>query len=201
MKKILALALAVMMVLSMAACTNNDNNGTTTAETTEAQGHNPSSALEVLESIWAAYAEDEKFPVIGGSIDPETGNAANMEGPGSYDMAQAENLSNNLLIPAEELDNVDEAATMIHMMNANTFTCGVVHLKDGANAEAFAEAMQAAIQGNQWMCGFPDKLMIGTMGNYVLVAFGVNDAMDPFQEHLGTVYSGIQIAYDEAIAG
>lgn len=200
MKKILALALAAMMVLSMAACTNNDN-GTTTAGTTEAQGHNPGSSLEILENVWAAYAENEKFAVIGGSIDPETGNAANMEGPGSYDMAQAENLTYNLLIPADQLANVDEAATMVHMMNANTFTCGVVHLKEGTSVDAFVEAMRTAIQGNQWMCGFPDKLVIGTIGNYVLVAFGVNDAMDPFQEHLGTVYTGIQIAYDEAIAG
>jgi len=200
MKKILSLVLAVMMVLSMAACTNNDN-GTTTAGTTEAQGHNPGSSLEILENVWAAYAEDEKFAVIGGSIDPETGNAANMEGPGNYDMAQAENLTYNLLIPADQLANVDEAATMIHMMNANTFTGGVVHLTDGADVEAFVDALRTAIQGNQWMCGFPDKLVIGTIGNYVLVAFGLNDAMDPFQEHLGTVYSGIQIAYDEVIGG
>ena len=199
MKKILALALAAVMVLSMAACTNNDGNGTT-AGTTAAQ-HNVTNALEILENVWAAYAEEEKFAVIGGSIDPETGNAANMEGPGSYDMAQAENLTYNLLIPAEELANVDEAATMIHMMNANTFTCGVVHLTESANVETFVDTLRNAIQNNQWMCGFPDKLVIGTMGSYVLVAYGVNDAMDPFQEHLGTVYSNIQIAYDEVIGG
>lgn len=88
---------------------------------------------------------------------------------------------------------------MIHMMNANTFTCGVFKLT-GTTAADFGAVMHDAVQNNQWMCGFPDKMLIGSFGDgYVLVAFGVNDAMTPFETHLAAAYPGMQTLYSEAI--
>ena len=199
MKKILALLLAAVMVLSMAACANNNDNETTEAtEGSEApEVVAPASALEVLETVWALYGEDEKFAVIGGNMESPVDGA-----PGNYDMAYAENLTYNLLIPADQLASVDEAATMIHMMNANTFTGGVVHLVEDTDVAAFASTLRDAVQGNQWMCGFPETLVIAAIGGeYVLVAFGLNDAMSPFQTHLATAYPDAEILYNEAIAG
>ena len=193
MKKILALLLAAVMVLSMAACGNNANTDETQAtEATETAA----SALEILETIWAKYGEDEKFAIIGGNMESAVDGA-----PGNYDMAYAENLTYNLLVPADQLASVDQAATMIHMMNANTFTCGVVHLTEGTDVAAFANTMRDAVQGNQWMCGFPETLVIATIGNYVLVAFGVNDAMTPFQTHFAEAYPNANVLFNEAIAG
>ena len=197
MKKILALTLVLVMALSMAACSSAGNNGTTTAATTtEAKVNAPASALEVLENIWALYGDSEKFSVIGGNMEANI-----MDKPGNYDMAYAENLSWNLLIPEAEVANVDEAASMIHMMNANTFTSGVVHLKDGVDVKTFAETMKTAIMGNQWMCGFPERMVIADMGgSYVLIAFGVNDAMTPFCNKLATAYPDATTLFDEPIA-
>lgn len=154
----------------------------------------PASALEILETIWADYGDDEKFAVIGGSM------AAPVDGaPGAYDISD-ENITYNLLIPAEQLANVTEAASMIHMMNANSFTGAVYKLAGGVKAADFASAMQAAIQGNQWMCGFPDQLLISAFGDtYVLVAFGINDAMNPFIEHFNAVYPGFETIVNETI--
>ncbi len=198
MKKIFALVLAVTMVLSMAACAPAANDGTTTAGTTEAQG--PVTALEVLEAVWNQYADEDKFAVVGGSVDPDSGEAVSMEGPGDYNMAQAEDLSYSLLIPAEQLASVDEAATMVHMMNANTFTGGVVHLAADTDMAAFASAVRDSIQGNQWMCGFPERMVIASLGNnYVLIAYGVGDAMNPFCEKLAAAYESASMLYDEAI--
>jgi len=206
MKKIIAFLLAAIMVLSMAACGNtagnivgNDasNEDGTPAETEAPAVNVPGSALEVLENIWAAYGDEEKFPIIGGNMEAPVDGA-----PGNYDMAYAENLTWNLLVPADQLANVDQAATMIHMMNANTFTCGVVHMAAGADAAAFAAAMREAVQGNQWMCGFPETLVIAVIGGeYVLVAFGVNDAMNPFQTHLAEAYADAEVLYNEPVAG
>ena len=191
MKKILSVVLALTMALSLAACGGNAEEETTGVPAQEM----PGSALEVLETIWADYAEDEKFAVIGGSMAAPVDNA-----PGSYDIAD-ENITYSLLIPAEQLANVTEAASMIHMMNANTFTGAVYKLADGVKAADFGAAMQSAIQGNQWMCGFPDKLLISAFGDtYVLVAFGVNDAMNPFVQHFNAVYPGFETLVDEAIA-
>ena len=191
MKKLFALLLAVAMVLSLAACAN-------TAEKKEENNENanvPASALEVLENIWADYSDDEKFAVIGGNMESPVDGA-----PGNYDMAYAENMPYNLLIPADQLTNITEAASMIHMMNANNFTSGVFHLAEGVAAADFAATMQSAVQNNQWICGFPETLVIAVIGGeYVLVSFGVNDAMDPFQTHLSAAYPDAEILYNEAI--
>jgi len=187
MKKLVSLVLALTMVFAMTACGNS-------AQETPAQ-EMPASALEVLETIWAKYADEEKFPVIGGSM------AAPVDGaPGSYDIAD-ENITYNLLIPAGQLGNVTEAASMIHMMNPNTFTGAVYKLADGVKAADFGNAMKEAILNNQWMCGFPDKLLVSAFGDtYVLVAFGVNDAMTPFTQHFTAAYPGFETLVDESIA-
>ena len=219
MKKIISLVLAGVMVLSLAACGEKNPTETNAPETTapietnapettapiettapEAETNAPSAstgALAVLENIWNQYGEGEKFAVIGGNMESPVDGA-----PGNYDMAYAENLTWNLLIPETEIANVAEAATMIHMMNANTFTSGVVRLVEGADAAAFAQVMRDAIQGNQWMCGFPETLTVAVVdGEYVLIAFGVNDAMTPFKAHFHQAYADAEILFDEAIAG
>ena len=202
MKKIISLVLAGVMALSLAACGTSKPAETTAPETTapEAETQAPAAStgsLTVLENIWNLYGEDEKFAVIGGNIEAPVDGA-----PGNYDMAYAENLTYNLLVPEDQLANIDEAATMIHMMNANTFTCGVVHLTEGADAAAFAQVMRDAIQGNQWMCGFPETLTVAVVdGAYVLIAFGVNDAMNPFMTHFAEAYAEAEILFNEAVAG
>ena len=197
------------MALSLVAC-GNEKPAETTApvETTIAtENENPvettapaaasTGALAVLENIWAKYGEEEKFFVIGGNMESPVDGA-----PGNYDMAYAENLTYNLLVPAESLASIDEAATMIHAMNANTFTCGVVHLTEGTDAAAFAQVMRDAIQGNMWMCGFPETLTVAVIeGEYVLIAFGVNDAMNPFMTHFGEAYAEAEVLFNEAVEG
>ena len=196
MKKIISLILAGVMMLSLAAC-GTEKPAETNAPETTAPAVTVESSLAVLEDIWALYGDDEKFAVIGGNMEAPVDGA-----PGNYDMAYAENLSWNLLVPADQLANIDQAATMIHMMNANTFTCGVVHLVEGADAAAFAQVMRDAIQNNQWMCGFPETLTVAVIGGeYVLIAFGVNDAMNPFMNHFGEAFAGAEVLFNEAIAG
>ena len=196
MKKIISLILAGVMVLGLAAC-GTEKPAETNAPETTAPAVTVESSLAVLEDIWALYGDDEKFAVIGGNMESPVDGA-----PGNYDMAYAENLTWNLLVPEDQLASIDDAATMIHMMNANTFTCGVVHLVEGTDAAAFAQVMRDAIQGNQWMCGFPETLTVAVIGGeYVLIAFGVNDAMNPFMNHFGEAFAGAEVLFNEAIAG
>ena len=190
MKKLLSALLALTMLLTMTAC-----GGKKAEETTAPAVEAPASALEILENVWAKYGDDEKFAVIGGDM----ANPVS-DGPGSYDLAD-ENISYTLLIPADQLNNVTEAASMIHMMNANTFTCGVYRLAEGVAAADFAAAMEDAVMNNQWMCGFPETLVIKSIADtYVLVAFGVNDAIDPFLTHLSESYPEAAELVKEAIA-
>ena len=190
MKKFTAAALVLVLVLAMFAGCGK----TQPAETVPAQ-ELPGSALEILETVWNSYSDDEKFAVIGGNIEANI-----MDGPGNYDLAYAENMTWNLLVPEAQIANITEAASMIHMMNANTFTCGVFKLADGVTAADFGAAMKDAVMNNQWMCGFPETLLIRNFGDtYVLVAFGINDAMTPFEQHLSAAYPGMETIASEPI--
>lgn len=192
MKKMIAMLLAVMLVASMAACGNAGND---TPTTTEAKVEVPASALEILNNVWAGYGDDEKFPVFGGNQNEN----ANMEGPGAFDVTDTDGLTSLLLVPADQIANIDGAASMVHMMNSNTFTCGVYHVT--GDAKAFAEAMKNAVMNNQWMCGMPEKLVVSSIGGeYVLVAFGLGDAMNPFLTKLAAAYPAAQELYSEDLA-
>ena len=188
MKKMTAIALVLAMVLTMfAGCGKTEP-----AETVPAQ-EMPASALEILENVWAKYDDSEKFSIVGGNIEANI-----MDAPGNYDLTYAENMTWNLLVPADQIENISEAASMIHMMNANTFTCGVFRISNISAAD-FGAAMKDAVLNNQWMCGFPEQLLIASVGEYVVVAFGHGDAINPFKTHLTEAYPMAQILVEEAI--
>lgn len=198
MKKIIALLLALTMLVAFAGCNNTNapetTEGTkpvetTTAPTTEAAPV-AASALEILETVWAQFGEDEKFFAMGGDFDAIVDGA-----PGK--VTNTDFMSSNLIVPAEQVAGITDAAALTHGMNANTFTGAAYAVAD---AQAFATAMQTAIQGNQWMCGFPEKLLIAEVGGYVVVVFGHGDAVTPFQTKLTAAYPTTNILVDEAIA-
>ena len=64
MKKMTALALALAMVLTLFA-----GSGKTAPQETVPAEPMPASALEILETVWGTYADDEKFSIIGGNIE------------------------------------------------------------------------------------------------------------------------------------
>ena len=198
MKKMISLLLVFVMALSvLAGCAGNGDTTNETTEPADAVVEAPASALEVLENIWALYGDDEKFPVMGGN--PEGGA---MDGPAVWDNEYLVNLSYSLQIPEAEMEKVADAASMIHMMNTNTFTGAVLHLNEGEDAAAFAANAKDSIMAAQWMCGFPEKLVIADLGgNYLLIAYGVNDAMGPFEAKLAEDYPSVNTLYSEVIAG
>ena len=173
MKKMITLALAVIMVLALVACGGGSDKG-------GAAGFGADSATAVLENVWAQYGDDEKFAIMGGDYDNNV-----MDAPAKFAHDNAEYMDGMLAIPAEATAMVDDAASMMHMMNANTFTAGAFHLTDAANEEAFAAAVTESVMNRQWMCGFPEKLVIISDGNgYVVTAFGHGDAINPFTAKL-----------------
>lgn len=189
MKKLIAMLLVLTMAMGLAAC------GTSGTED-KGNVNVPASALEILEKTWGAVAEDSKFYVMGGDMNNMVENA-----PGTFD-PKDEGITGTLLVPAEQAANVDQAASLMHGMLANNFTCGVFHMAQGADAAAFAEAMHTAISTNPWMCGMPEKMLIAVVGGeYVLAAFGINDAMTPFETAFNAVYADADVKCSEAITG
>ena len=184
MKKFLAMMLALLMVLSLAACGGNkDAAGDQPAEIT--------GTLSLLETVWNDFGEDEKFAVIGGG--PEQENMVD-DAPGAYDLTDRSLAEINLVLP--ESAQVDEAASLIHMMNANTFTAAAYHAT--GDTKALAAELRDAVQGNRWMCGFPDKVVVAVRGEYVAVAFGAEDLVDAFAGRLSGIF-GMELVYNEAV--
>lgn len=151
-------------------------------------------ALTILNAIWNTYSDEEKFPAAGGDSEHAVDGA-----PGSFDASNADSLSYLLTFPADDASLIDSAASLVHMMNMNTFTCGAFHVADANNVARLADDLRTTIQAKHWMCGFPDKLVIVTVGQSVLSVYGNEELVNTFRDKLLTSYSAATAVYDEAI--
>ena len=151
-------------------------------------------ALTILNAIWNTYSDEEKFPAAGGDSEHAVDGA-----PGSFDVSNADNLSYLLTFPADDASLIDSAASLVHMMNLNTFTCGAFHVADANNVARLADDLRTTIQAKHWMCGFPDKLVIVTVGQSVFSVYGNEELVNTFRDKLLTSYSAAAAVYDEAI--
>ena len=104
-----------------------------------------------------------------------------------------------LSFPADSTSLIDSAASISHMMNMNTFTCGAYHVKNAADAKTLAQSLRDSIQSRQWMCGFPDKVVVLTVDEVVVAMYGDEELINGFRDALTSSYSGAVINFDEAI--
>lgn len=204
MKKFVALLLAVVMMFTCVACGGNggdagNNGGETKVEITD--------ATEVLTKSWEEYnnavSDDLKFPVGGGNI--ENFELIVMDAPGKCDTSlegAKETLSMSFCIPVESIDMTDDVANMMNMMMANNFSAAAYRVADAANTETVVSSIKDATLNNQWMCGFPEKLIVVTInGDYVVSAFGNGQVIDAFKTAITTVYGDAAVvAVEENLA-
>ena len=151
-------------------------------------------ALTILNAIWNTYSDEEKFPAAGGDSEHAVDGA-----PGSFDASNADSLSYLLTFPADDVSLIDSAASLVHMMNLNTFTCGAFHVADANNVARLADDLRTTIQAKRWMCGFPDKLVIVTVGQSVFSVYGNEELVNTFRDKLLASYPTAAAVYDEAI--
>lgn len=188
MKKVISILLAALAALSLTACA---------VKPADTQTADIPDALTLLDTVWAQYAEDEKFPAAGGDY-----SEANMTdgAPGKIGLANLSDAEYLISLPASVLEQATDAASLMHMMNTNSFTCGVVRLSDAASATAAAAEAKTAILSKQWICGFPDKLVVATLGEYLISVYGLNDLLDTFCAKLQTVYPQTVMVSEDPIA-
>jgi len=150
--------------------------------------------LSILETVWASYADDEKFAAAGGDYENMV-----MDAPGACGLADAEALDALFGIPAASLGSVSAAASLMHMMNANTFTSACYELRSGVDAQAFAGELKDSILARQWMCGFPETLIIIEVEGCVISAFGNGDIIQLFKDKIAASYTST-VLVEEPIA-
>ena len=228
MKNLIVLLLAASMTASLTACGGSSTQGSTAvntessveseiasetaapeetvteslSETETAAGETGTDSSEsisspeadLLNSIYTSFAEDQKFPIGGG----DSANLV-MDAPGAFDITNVEELESSLGFPSSQAANIDGAASMIHMMNANTFTGAAYHLIDGADADAFAEAVKETVLAKQWICGMPDTLVILSADGYIITAYGNAELIENFKTTALSAVSGSEVILETPI--
>lgn len=190
MKRFLTVVLAVVMVFGCVACGAGSKEETQTpVEVTD--------ATELLTKVWETYGEEEKFFVMGGHFEAPVDNE-----PGAYDLTKAEDLMISFCIPTDAIAMVDDAATIMHAMNANNFSAAAYHVTDAANMQTIIDGIKEQTMNNQWLCGFPEKLIVVMVGDeYLVSAFGAADIVDNFEGKLEEVYGdAVVISVEENLA-
>jgi len=193
MKRLMTLFLITGMVFTFLGCGKKQEaaeDGQESVESAYAQ------SVDVLNEIVKVYAEDDLFAMYGGDQE----NAV-MDAPGKFDVSKTEEMEMSLGLPGELASEIDDAASMVHMMNANTFTGAVYHVKDGTDVDAFADSVKANILETQWICGQPDTLVIIHVdGNYVITAYGDGELIETFKDNALSALSGSQLITEAPIA-
>ena len=228
MKKILVLTLAALMLLACVACGNNnaddttaDNTVTEAPETNAPETNAPEtnapeteapeveapaieSALEILNTVWASYAEEDMFMAAGGF-----GDNMNWEGAGSIPTDNEEALLTAqayFVMDETAIAMVEEIAHLMHGMNANTFTAGAFKLKADADKDAFIASVTESVKNNRWMCGSPEKFVVITLGDYIITAFGHAGASEfsantipVFVDNVKACYASAEVVVEESL--
>ncbi len=188
MKKLIALLLVMVMVMSMAACKANnkpDEEKPQAAEKVEIKD-----TVEILTKTWEIFPTDLKFACAGGP-----GDAMVMDAPGAVPATDTDTLTYMLNVPETLHAQVVEAASLMHMMNANTFTAGAYKITGDVNA--FVSTLKDGILSTQWMCGFPELLIIATVDDYVIAFYGNTQLVNTFATYLTTAYRYCNVVVEE----
>ena len=189
-KKVIMSILAVALVVAIGVVAVGCGNSTPKIEFTD--------TADVINKVVDTYAEEQKFFSMGGDMENPVDSKA-----GLMNLSDTETVNYMLHTNDELLEEVEEVASYVHAMNANTFTSGAFKLKSAGNAQDFATSLKESVLATQWMCGFPEKIVIFTVngGDYVVYAIGNGDAVEYFKTQLTTVMGeSATVVTDEAVA-
>ena len=178
------------------ADSGNDSENADSGETVELAYKN---ALEVLTTIWNSYADEEKFSVGGGDYENMV-----MDAPGSFNLTgeeSADSLSSMTHFPTEHFAKIDDAATMFHGMVANNFTVGAYHFTSADDMNGIVDVLKDTLKNTHWMCGFPESaVIISVPGDYLVVVYGLNDAVNPFVTNTLAAIDGAEVVGEQDLA-
>ena len=195
MKKKIILLMCTVLMMTLFGCGKSNETPTPDGDTTVSITVDAVDSADLLTKVWNTYDEADKFPIGGGDYENMV-----MDTVGAFDVTKTEDLDALLGMPAAGAAMIDNAASMMHMMNANTFTAGAYHLQDASLQQDLADLLKDNIMNRQWMCGFPDTLLIASVGDeYIVSAFGNAEIIETFKTKLQEQYEVTEVIYEESL--
>ena len=202
MKKYIALLLVLVTLLTLTACGKKDKDGAMGNTTTAAPMVMPESALELLQTVWASYGEGDKFYAMGGNYNEDEALNNNVENAPGKQALDDDGLTTKLMVPADQVANIAEAASLMHGMMANNVTCGAYKMNPNADAKAFGDAVYTSITENHFLCGAPEAVFIAKLDNeYVVAVYGMQELLNTFEQKLKAAYPGAEVLHSKLIVG
>ena len=155
MKKMISMLLALVMVLSLAACGNN----TPAAEA-------PAVKVEgTMEELLNKVVEIQPVEFMGGTMPVDLTDTSE---DGLWMIKNYTGLDN--------ADSVSEAAFFEPMMGSLAFSMVLVRTAEGADSKAVAEAMKSGIDTRKWICVEADDLKVAGFGDVVMLMMVNSDS-------------------------
>lgn len=189
-KKIIAVILALAAIVGVFAACGGGN------ENTQGGASSYESSEAILNTVWGAFKEDQKFATIGGDIETAVNDAA-----GKIDTTNTENMEALYSITAENAAKMDAAASLTHMMNGNIFTAVAFHMAEGADMAALADSIKETVLAKHWLCGTPEEfVVIKVDGEYAISAYGSKMNIDNLKANAAEALAGSEILVEATIA-
>lgn len=183
---------SISIILLLTGCGAGDSAGGTPAD----KASRYETPLDLLEAVVEVYKEEDLFAMYGGDTEH-----AVMDAPGQFDISKTEELDLTLGLPESQNGNIEDAASMVHLMNGNTFTGAAWHLKQGVDRAEFADAVKSNILEKQWLCGQPETLIIiQADGEYIITAYGAADIVELFKDNVLSAVDGAEIFTETPIS-
>lgn len=152
MKKLIALVMALVLMLSFAACGAAEGGKTISG-----------TLPEIIDNIYAAA-----------DLDADTRDFVDSDVYGPVTMEiDAESM---IYYFGVEIPDAEEAVFSEPMMNANPFSVCLVRVKDGTDVEALKKDIKANADPRKWVCvGVEDSdVRVESIGNVVLLVMANN---------------------------
>ena len=215
MKKLICLLLALAMTLSLAACGSKaddkmpeeDNPAQAETPIDDKQDEPAADDTDKDEKSGTVVIEpdankDEKSDEAQKPAEPTKSDSKKDETPASKPSEPTKPAETPSETPAETPTAQDTGALSLLTSVWSTYSEDDKFPAaggDASNVSTVAADIRSAVQGKQWMCGFPEKLVILTSGQYVVSVYGNESLVNTFRDKFVAAHSGASTVYDEAI--
>lgn len=172
MKKILAIALALVTILSLASCAAKETpetpEETTQAAATQLEGDLKSIASKVIENTTTIEMM---------LMDPDFVDFSDVDVAKYY-------------IGVDPTDKVDSAVFVDPAIGSIPFSMVVMKAKEGADIEALKEEISKGIDLRKWVCVAAEKAVIANCGDTILMVMSTQTIADDVYNAFNIVASG-----------